>query len=281
MPSPDPSAPASSRRRLLTTAVVILGVLAAGALVLDQRADPGREPAGPAGPPADPPVVAALPERNPSPEPSASKSPPVLALSGEFPDEGSGRFRYAEEEGEVLGTGGPLHRFRIAVEEGIDEDPAEVAEFADATLGHRQSWIAGGALRFQRVPDGAGHDFTVYLATSATTARLCATVGLDVVGGSLPAGGVSCRTPGQVVLNLSRWRLSVPHYVEAGVTLEAYRQMLVNHEVGHQLGHDHEACPGDGEPAPVMQQQTLRLDGCEAYAWPHLDGERYTGPPVA
>jgi hypothetical protein len=283
MPSPNPSAPASSRRRLFIATAVIVGLLGAGAVVLDWLADPGQDTAGPVPPsPANPPVAAALPDRSASPvTPPASKSPQVLSLPGEFPGEGSGQFRFAGKAGEVLGTGGPLRRFRIAVEEGIDEDPDEVAEFVDATLGHRQSWTAGGALRLQQVPDGAGHDFTVYLATSATTARLCATVGLDVVGGSLPEGGVSCRTPGQVVLNLSRWRLSVPHYVASGVPLEVYRQMLVNHEVGHQLGYDHEACPGAGEPAPVMQQQTLRFDGCEANPWPYLDGERYTGPPVA
>lgn len=257
---------------------MILSLLTATALVLDWLADSGRDAAGSVPlPPAEPPVAAALPAPTQS---SASKAPPVLALPGDFPIEGSGRFRFAGDEGEMLGGSGSLHRFRIAVEEGIDEDPEAFAEFVDATLGHRQSWTADGQLRLQRVPDGAPHDFTIYLVTSGTAARLCATVGLDVVGGSLPDGGVSCRTPGQVVLNLSRWRLSVPHYVEAEVPLEVYRQMLVNHEVGHQLGYGHEECPGEGEPAPVMQQQTLFLDGCEANPWPYLDGARYAGPRV-
>jgi hypothetical protein len=278
MPSLRPAITASPRRGRLVAAALVLVVLAAVALVLDSLADSGRDAAGTAPPPRpQAAVAAALPASTQSP---ATKAPPVLALSGDFPTGGPGRFRFAESEGGVLGESGSLHRFRVAVEEGIEEDPAEFAELVEATLGHRQSWTAGGQLRFQRVPDGAGHDFTIYLATTATTARLCATVGLDVVGGSLPTGGVSCRTPGQVVLNLSRWRLSVPQYVSAEVPLDVYRQMLINHEVGHQLGYGHEGCPGTGEPAPVMQQQTIDLDGCQANPWPYLRGERYAGPRV-
>jgi hypothetical protein len=80
-----------------------------------------------------------------------------------------------------------------------------------------------------------------------------------------------------VVLNLARWLTGVPNY---GASLEEYRQYLVNHEVGHQLGHGHEACPGPGQPAPVMQQQTYGLNGCAANAWPYIGGKRYAGRPV-
>jgi hypothetical protein len=259
-------------------------VLAGVAVVLDRLADAGQD----AGPPVTappsvpateaPPVPAALPER---PDRSAlGEAPPVLALPGDFPDEGPGTFRFAGGVSDVLGESGGLRRFQVAVEEGAGEDPAEVARFIEDTLADRRGWTAGGDVRMQRVPGGSAHDFTVLLVTTGTAARLCAAVGLDVVGGGLPDGGVSCRTPGQVVLNLTRWRLSVPQYVDAEVPLEVYRQMLVNHEVGHQLGYGHETCPGGGRPAPVMQQQSIDLDGCDANPWPYLDGERYRGPQV-
>lgn len=277
MPVPRASSSTAAGRRLLVAATVIIGVLGAGALALDRLASggDGADPAPQRS--AEPPVAAAFPAPAQSP---ATKAPPVLSLPGEVPSRGSGDFRFVTDEGRVLGESGPVRRFRVGVERGTGEDPEEFAEFVDATLGHRQSWIAGGQVRLQRVSKGAGYDFTILLVTSATAGRLCAAAGLDVVGSGLPEGGVSCETGDQVVLNLSRWRLSVPQYVDAGVPLETYRQMLVNHEVGHQLGYGHEGCPGEDQPAPVMQQQTLSLDGCRPNPWPYLDGERHTGPEV-
>ena len=76
------------------------------------------------------------------------------------------------------------------------------------------------------------------------------------------------------MLNVARWAHGVPNYA---ASLTAYRQYMVNHETGHRLGRGHELCPGPGQPAPVMQQQTLGLHGCTAYAWPYVNGVRYTG----
>ncbi|MPZ26353.1 MAG: DUF3152 domain-containing protein [Micromonosporaceae bacterium] len=277
------------RSRFVVTAVALVALLAGGAFVLDWLAGDGRGGRGPAvgaAPPAPGDEagraggVRFRERATAAPAPSRSKNGTVLSLPGDFPIEGPGTFTYAEGESEELGESGPVRRFRLGVEDGVDEDLTGLAGFVDDTLGAEQGWTAGQDLRLQRVPDGAGHDFTIYLATSATTARMCAEVGVDVIGAGLPEGGVSCRGPGQVILNFSRWRLSVPQFVDAGVALSTYRQMLVNHEVGHELGYGHEACPDPGEPAPVMQQQTVELAGCEPNPWPYLDGRRYTGPPT-
>ena len=108
-------------------------------------------------------------------------------------------------------------------------------------------------------------DFTVYLATPGTRDALCA---------GTPDGYTSCRNGDRVVLNVARWAKGVPGF---GAPLTTYRQYMINHEVGHRLGYGHERCPGRGEPAPVMQQQTLGMHGCVANPWPYLRGARWAG----
>ena len=203
---------------------------------------------------------------------------PVLRLPGAFPPEGRGTFTFHANAGKVLGTSGELRRFRVAVEDGVPEDLGQFAATLDATLGDRRSWSAGGRLRMQRVGQGTPHDFTIYLASGQTARRLCATGGVDIRVGGEPY--TSCRASGKVILNLNRWRLSVPQFVDGNVPLAVYRQYVINHEVGHELGHGHEACPRRGGPAPVMQTQTLGLGGCVANAWPYVNGRRFTGPPT-
>ena len=63
-------------------------------------------------------------------------------------------------------------------------------------------------------------------------------------------GYTSCRQGPHVVLNLARFLTSVSGYRKADVPLDTYRTYMINHEVGHALGHGHELCPGPGKPAP-------------------------------
>jgi hypothetical protein len=231
------------------------------------------------------PVVAAStgsPSPSPSsvPDPPSSPTPtvPVLALPGPVPSTGRGTFGYDDRPGAVLGRAGVLRRFRVAVENGSGEDVHAFGDAVQAALAGPGSWVDSGRLRLQRVAGTAGYDFTVYLATAGTAGRMCLAGGIDIRVGGRPY--TSCRSPAKVIINLDRWRLSVPHLVKAGLPLERYRLYVINHEVGHQLGHHHERCPGAGRPAPVMQQQTLFLSGCVANPWPYVGGRRYNGPPV-
>nr|WP_232234709.1 DUF3152 domain-containing protein [Actinoplanes sp. N902-109] len=187
-----------------------------------------------------------------------------------YPAAGGGHWHTAAASPHTGGRSGPLLRYRVRVETGIKGLP--VRAFADAvtaTLDDRRGWTAGGTLRLRRVGPGQAHDFTIYLATPRTRDELC---------GSGRDGYTSCRTGDTVVLNVARWVKSVPGY---GASPATYRQYMVNHEVGHRLGHGHERCPGRGDRAPVMQQQTLGLHGCTANPWPYPAGQRWTGPPGA
>ena len=51
-------------------------------------------------------------------------------------------------------------------------------------------------------------------------------------------------------------------------SLVAYRQYLVNHEVGHAIGMGHQDCPGIGQLAPVMMQQSKTIGECAPNSWP-------------
>lgn len=88
----------------------------------------------------------------------------------------------------------------------------------------------------------------------------------------------SCRVGQEVIVNNDRWNGAVDAWLDAGGTLSRYRQMVINHEVGHRLGHiDNETtCAGAGQRAPLMQEQSMHLDGCVPNEWP-LDNELWIG----
>ncbi|MET7708041.1 DUF3152 domain-containing protein [Micromonospora sp. NPDC005413] len=276
--------PVRRQRRFALLAQLVAVVVAVGAAVTVIAEGPGGHPGAErlaAEEVAAPPLVAAPlpPSADSSPSDPVVPSPPtVLRVSGAVPSAGTGRFGYDDSSGPVLGRAGELRRYRVAVESGSNEDAADFAQAVQTALAGPGSWVDSGRLRLQQVPGGAPRDFTVYLATARTAGRMCADGGVDIRVGGRPY--TSCRAPGQVIINLDRWRLSVPHFVSARVPLAVYRTYVVNHEVGHQLGHRHERCPGAGRPAPVMMQQTLFLNGCRVNPWPYLDGRRHTGPAL-
>jgi len=249
----------------------------ASALSADPLAVPSASPAGSQAPLLESAAIAPRPNSRPT-EDVATPSPSVLQLPGAVPARGSGTFTYASGRGPVLGTKGLLRRFRVAVERGSGADPAEFAAQVEAVLGDSRSWVGGGSVRLQRVGGADPADFTVHLATRETAARMCARGGTNIRVGGRPY--TSCRTVGKAIINLDRWRLSAKPYLAAKVPLAGYRQYVINHEVGHELGHRHEGCPKAGGPAPVMVQQTLTVRGCVPYPWPRRGKSMLAGPAI-
>ncbi|RSM58506.1 hypothetical protein DMB66_29240 [Actinoplanes sp. ATCC 53533] len=261
--APLPAPPATWRYRKRRRAVVLLFlVLAVIVLLVGQilRDDETAEAVPQEPVAAGPPVKA----RVKTPAEARRKAPGKAPAAG---------FAFTGGYGPVLGSTGTLRRFKVAAERRLRPgDGRDFADEVDRILGDSRSWIAGRQFRLRRVPASAAAEFTIYLASAGASERMCA------AGGLRTEGFTSCRLPGRVIINNDRWVGAVPGY---GAPLAVYRAYAINHEVGHQLGHGHEACAGRGEPAPVMMQQTFGLKGCVANAWPYLRGERYAGNPVS
>ncbi len=195
------------------------------------------------------------PASRPSARPSAHRD--TTPGSDRYVDAGSGRLVVAAGTSRVYGSG-PLRRYMVEVESGIGEDPRAFAAFVEKTLADPRSWGHGGALSLQRVDSGPVA-FRVTLASPATVDKYCAPLDTN--------GYTSCYDGrGRAMLNQARWETGVPFYA---ADMTTYRQYMVNHEVGHALGHGHQQCPGPGALAPTMQQQTLGLQGCRRNAWPY------------
>ena len=186
---------------------------------------------------------------------------PQVAGEETYVELGHGTLSVVDGSSEVHGSG-PLERFIVEVEDGIDVDGATFAAAVESTLGDPRSWGSDGRMSFQRV--GAAEaasgqfDFKVSLVSPGHMETYCPGVGTG--------GYTSCRYADRAVINLARWATAVPDY-EGDIA--TYRLYVINHEVGHVLGNGHEPCPGIGRIAPVMQQQTLGLEGCVKNAWPY------------
>ena len=159
--------------------------------------------------------------------------------------------------------------YTIDIEGGINTNQLGgrdvFAWWVHSALGDPRGWVSGGRRSFhqfdtagltalQKEPSGVGASlrktalhFT--LATPLTTRKLC--------GYSLPVE-TSCWSPQtrRVVINMARFvrgAATFPH------DLAGYRYYVINHELGHGLGFNHEVCGEANGVAPVMMQQTLTL----------------------
>ncbi|MFD4135447.1 DUF3152 domain-containing protein [Streptomyces goshikiensis] len=230
----------------------------------------GQRPAAPSAATDAAPGSASSPSGSPSGSASASSSASASA-SASVPTTGPGTFGASSASGQPQGKG-PVRRWRVEVEEGSGVDPDAAARSVEAILGDERGWIKDPAYGFQLAGAGQPVDFTVKIATPATTDRLC-----EVDTPELK-GETNCRAGHTVVVSLKRWQKGSPQF---NGPVEEYRALIVNHEVGHEIGREHETCPGPGKPAPAMMQQIKGLLGCTANAWPFdRKGTYLSGPRV-
>ncbi len=189
------------------------------------------------------------------------KIDPKLTADGSF--EAVPGFQKAPGKGKKI-------RYRVDIEKGLGMDGALFAGAVQKTLNDKRSWAHDGEMTFERISSGKA-DFVITLASPGTTDVWCAKSGLDT-----SEDNVSCDSAAtdRVMINAYRWGQGSVTY--GGKAMLPYRQMLINHEVGHRLGFGHVNCRTPGALAPVMQQQTKSLDvdgvACKPNPWVHPGG---------
>jgi Protein of unknown function (DUF3152) len=148
-----------------------------------------------------------------------------------------------------------LYAVRVDLDTGID--PAEVAAVVEQTLHDPRSWQPIKRTTFTATTWSKAR-LRIRIRSPKNTDRSCApfkTVGIK-----------SCSRNWEVFVNSNRWLLGA---APSQMALDQYRHYVINHEVGHSLGEDHQKCPRPGALAPIMLQQTIGLNGCLPNPWPN------------
>jgi hypothetical protein len=181
-----------------------------------------------------------------------------LTSTEEMPQRASGELVTVPGTEDAPREAATVRPVRVQVEEGLPVDGEAFADFVMRVLNDERGWGHDGTVVFART-DGPS-DISVVLASPDLTDELCQPL--------RTVGEYSCGRNARAVLNVDRWSDGAAPFLDAGGNITEYRQYLVNHEVGHLLGHPHTGCAVPGEPAPIMLQQTIRLEGCLPNAWP-------------
>lgn len=153
--------------------------------------------------------------------------------------------------------------YSVSTRGAITADLSEFRQTVSATLNDSRGWTRLGV---SFVEAESGGEFTVFLSEASQMTSFSAS-GCDST--------YSCRVGRAVIINQDRWVGGSPAWAGVGGDLTSYRQMVINHETGHWLGHGHRFCSGAGQPAPLMQQQSIDMQGCAPNAWP-LSQEMYS-----
>ena len=176
-------------------------------------------------------------------------------LQAQVPDAGAGDFTTAPGTAAAPDPAARTRTVAVQVENGLPADPRTAADFVLATLNDPRGWHSEG-YSFAHTDDTSRADVIVVLASPQTSADMCRPL---ITGGKL-----SCREGKRAIITWYRW---INGHQDYGEDRTGYRQYVVNHEVGHTLGRGHRSCPGPGQPAPLMMQQTKGIKPCTPSPW--------------
>lgn len=183
-------------------------------------------------------------------------------LTTTIPASGSGETTVLALPGSDSTRTGRSIRYTVEVEKGLGVPQEHFAQIVRAVLTDARGWEQRDGVHFVNVTPaerakGESAQVRIVLGSPAYVDRRCLPLH---TGGTL-----SCHADGNVLLNVRRWAQGADTY---GDDITNYRIYLINHEVGHSLGHGHRTCSGAGKRALVMIQQTKSLGGCTAWPWP-------------
>ncbi|MGO4958339.1 DUF3152 domain-containing protein [Luteococcus sp. Sow4_B9] len=258
-------------RRVASIAVLVIAAAVALALIgsllrgCGSTGSDGQDSAAPGPEPSQSPTATPTarttptPSRvtTPSPRPGPSADADGLVRTGL---KGKGTWQVAPLVAPPRKQTARVHRYVVKVEDGTGLDVTTTAKQVAAVLNDPRGWSGREGHSFELVKDPAKANFAILLASPGTVQKMCP---LDV------RMTWSCQAGTNVLLNSDRWLYMTPTYSD----LTAYRAYLVNHEVGHFIGKGHVGCPAPGRNAPVMMQQSKRIDGCKPNPWPSGDGK--------
>lgn len=157
--------------------------------------------------------------------------------------------------------GSKTFSYCVATRGVADSELVTLSAKLQSTFSDGRGWGLDGSVSF--VPASDNCTFTVWLAAADQMSSF----------GAICDADWSCAVSPNVILNFDRWRYASSAWNNQGGSLEDYRSMVINHETGHWLGFYHSFCGGAGQQAPVMQQQSIDLQGCSFNPWPTA-GER-------
>ena len=143
-------------------------------------------------------------------------------------------------------------RYRVE-RDTSDAATANFESVVNATLNDPRGWTRAGFV-FQEADDAP---YTVLLGEGTVVQQRCRPY--DTYG------KYSCQIGPLVAITADRWRVATPEWTG---DLSTYRQMVVDHEVGHLLGLHHRTCTTPGSVSPVMLPQSTDLHGCLPNPWP-------------
>lgn len=145
--------------------------------------------------------------------------------------------------------------YSVTTRGAVTASLTEFKQLTNATLNDAHGWSRLGVY-FQEVASGG--QFTLVLSEASQLPSFSSGCSAEY----------SCNVGRYVVINQDRWMGATSPWNAAGGSLRDYRHMVVNHETGHWLGHGHRSCGGAGQSAPLMQQQSIDLQGCSFNPWP-------------